>query len=102
MSARDKQQKKQDGASVSRDMTIRNQYGMHARPAALLVKTAAQYQSEITIEHKGVEVSAKSIMGLLTIEGHSGAVVKMSAQGPDAEDALNAIEELFENNFFED
>lgn len=87
---------------VSRTLEVRNQYGIHARPAALFVKTANQYSSEVRVEHKGMEVSAKSIMGLLTIEGHCGAKLTVWAEGADAEEAVEAIQQLFEQKFFED
>lgn len=90
------------GTGTTRTFEIRNQYGIHARPAALLVKTASAYRSEITIRNGDVEVSGKSIMGLLTIEGYQGVRLAVTARGPDAEQALDAIGELFEKKFFED
>ena len=87
---------------VSRRVKVTNQYGIHARPAALLVKTASGFQSDILIEKDGVAVSAKSIMGLLTMEGHQGAKLILRAEGPDAPAALDALQELFERKFFED
>jgi len=81
---------------------VLNSYGIHARPAAMFVKTANRYTSDIHVEHKGMRVSAKSIMGLLTIEGHQGAVLILEASGDDAIEALDALEELFVNKFNED
>ena len=81
---------------------IRNKLGMHARPAALFVKTAALYACSITVEKDGIEVSGKSIMGLLTIEGHQGATLRITAAGEDAEEALKALAELFESKFNEE
>ena len=86
----------------TREFTVRNQYGIHARPAALLVKTASGFASEILIEREGNSVSAKSIMGLLTLEGNHGAKLKIHATGADAGAALAALAELFEKKFFED
>lgn len=85
-------------------MTVRNQYGIHARPAALVVKTATAFTTtDITIQKAGnPPVSAKSIMGLLTIEGYKGSVMTVSARGPEAEQAVNAIQDLFDRKFFED
>lgn len=91
-----------DTETLSRDMKVLNAYGIHARPAALFVKTANRFVSEITVEHKGAKVSAKSIMGLLTIEGHHGAVLKVDACGSDAAEALDALEELFILKFNEE
>lgn len=90
-----------DGAAV-RDVKVLNQYGIHARPAALLVKTASTFRSDVMLEKDGVEVSAKSIMGLLTMEGHQGAKIRISARGDDASAAVAALADLFERKFFED
>ncbi|MFA6174026.1 MAG: HPr family phosphocarrier protein [Kiritimatiellales bacterium] len=88
--------------NISREFEVLNQYGIHARPAALLVKAAGKFKCDIFIGRKGEEVSAKSIMGLLTIEGHQGARLIVRATGTDAEAALLEIAELFENKFFEE
>lgn len=87
---------------VEETFEIRNRLGMHARPAALFVKTAALYTCVVTVEKDGIEVSGKSIMGLLTIEGHQGAMLKVTASGEDADDALRALAQLFEQKFNEE
>jgi phosphocarrier protein len=87
---------------LSREMTILNKHGMHARPAAMLIKTAGQYVSDIYIEKEGNRVSGKSIMGLLTLEMYQGSIITVHAEGPDATDALNAIEELVRSKFNEE
>ncbi len=88
--------------TIVREFKVENKYGIHARPAALLVKVAGKFTCEILIGKKGSEVSAKSIMGLLTIEGHQGANLHVHATGEDAEEAMEGIAELFEKKFFED
>ena len=88
--------------TITREFKVLNKYGIHARPAALLVKAAGKFSCDIFIGRKGEEVSAKSIMGLLTIEGHHGARLTVRVMGSDAEEALAEIAELFENKFFED
>jgi len=88
--------------TIVREFKVENKYGIHARPAALLVKVAGKFACEILIGKKGSEVSAKSIMGLLTIEGHQGAKLCVQAIGEDAEAAMEGIAELFENKFFEE
>jgi phosphocarrier protein HPr len=88
--------------TISREFKVLNKYGIHARPAALLVKTAGKFSSDIFIGRKGMEVSAKSIMGLLTIEGHEGSLINVRIVGADAEAALAEISELFEQKFFEE
>lgn len=89
-------------ASLTRDVSILNRYGIHARPAALLVKTASRFTAEIFLEKNGVKVNAKSIMGLLTIEGNHGARLRLHATGEDAAEALEALVTLFEQKFFEE
>lgn len=84
------------------DVVVQNRYGIHARPAALLVKTATRFPCEILLEKNGVKVNAKSIMGLLTLEGNHGAKLRIHATGAQAAEALVAMAELFEKKFFED
>lgn len=88
--------------TVVRNLTILNRFGIHARPAALFVKTACRFTSDILVEKDGSTVSAKSIMGLLTIEGSKGAVLRVIATGADAEEALDALDDLVKQKFFED
>ena len=95
-------QTKTGGTALTRDVSVLNRYGIHARPAALLVKTATRFACEIWLEKNGVKVNAKSIMGLLTLEGNHGAKMKIHATGADAAAALAALAELFEKKFFED
>jgi phosphocarrier protein len=87
---------------ISKELSVVNEFGIHARPAALIVQKAGEFDAEIMIEKEGVAVSAQSIMGLLTLEGYKGCLLKVSAEGADAEAALAAIEELFVNKFYED
>jgi phosphocarrier protein len=88
--------------SITKKFKVANQYGIHARPAALLVKAAGKYDCDIFIEKDGNRVSCKSIMGLMTIEGYPGSTMLVSATGADAEKAMAEIEDLFLNKFYED
>ncbi len=88
--------------TVVKKFKVENQYGIHARPAALLVKAAGKYQCDIFIEKDGNKVSCKSIMGLMTIEGYPGSTMQVTACGADAQKAMEEIEELFINKFYED
>ena len=87
---------------VERIVTIRNRAGMHARPAALLVKTAAEFESRIYIEKDSERVNGKSIMGVITLGATYNTPLKVVADGPDEAQALDAIEKLFENRFEEE
>ena len=95
-------QAKAGESALTRDVTVLNRYGIHARPAALLVKAATGFACEILLEKNGVKVNAKSIMGLLTLEGNHGAKLKIHAAGADAAAAVAALADLFERKFFED
>ncbi len=88
--------------SAVREFKILNKFGIHARPAALFVKTVSRFQSEVTVERDDLVASGKSIMGLLTLEGYQGAVLKVTATGEDCDQVLDAIGELVAKKFFED
>ncbi|WP_349632309.1 HPr family phosphocarrier protein [Desulfuromonas sp. CSMB_57] len=81
--------------------TIKNRLGLHARAAALLVQTASQFQSEITLSKDEEEVNGKSIMGILMLAAAQGSEVKVLCEGEDAAQALAAIAELIDNGFGE-
>jgi phosphocarrier protein len=86
---------------VERDLQILNKNGLHARPAAEIVKTAAKYKSEITISREELEVNGKSIMGVMMLAAEQGSMLKVKAEGPDAEQAVAAIAELVARKFGE-
>jgi phosphocarrier protein len=88
--------------TIEREFKILNKFGIHARPAALFVKTVGQFQSDVQVNKDGNLASGRSIMSLLTLEGYCGSKLKVSATGPDAEDVLNAIGDLINNKFYED
>ncbi|WP_312472782.1 phosphocarrier protein HPr [Neobacillus sp.] len=67
--------------------------GIHARPATLLVQTASKFDSEINLEFKGKKVNLKSIMGVMSLGIGQGADIKITAEGSDADHALNSLEE---------
>jgi phosphotransferase system HPr (HPr) family protein len=85
-----------------KDFTILNKLGIHARPAAQFVKTANRFQSEIRVEKDGEEVDGKSIMGLMMLAAGHGSVIAVSADGEDADAALDAIADLITRKFEED
>ena len=87
--------------NASRDVEIINPLGLHARPAAQLVKLASQYQSEITVARDGMPINAKSIMGVMMLAAEQGATINISAAGPDAEAAVDALAGLVARGFGE-
>lgn len=84
---------------MQRELKILNEEGLHARPAAILVKEANNFSSEIHVEVNGSKTNAKSIMGLMGLGLKKDAVIKLSATGDDAETAVNTLSTLIENKF---
>jgi|GEM_PF-542175 len=91
-----------DVSELSASYTIENKFGLHARPCSALVMLAGEFECEIDIEHEDVRVSAKSILGLLTLAAGPEAKVTLYAEGPDAQTALDALGKLIKDKFGED
>ena len=89
-------------AQVNRSVTICNQRGLHARAAARFVKLAFEYDAEITVTKAGASVSGRSIMGLMMLAAGPGSTVDLSATGPDAARAIDALVALITGGFNED
>jgi len=83
-------------------VTIKNRAGIHARPAALIVKKANDFDSEIFLELEDMKVNAKSIMGIITLGANYKSEININAEGNDEKEAVDAIVQLFENRFEED
>jgi phosphocarrier protein len=90
------------GQRLTRELVILNRYGLHARPAALFVKTSNRFKAEVWVEKDGEEVNGKSIMGLMMLAAGHGSKIKISASGSDAEKFLEEIEQLVAKRFHED
>ena len=84
---------------MTRQLKLLNKYGMHVRPAGLFAKTASRFDADITVEKDGNVVSGKSIMALMTLEATCGTVLKVSASGPQAQEALEELEALVNRKF---
>ncbi len=91
-----------DSNQSKKTCTVVNKLGIHARPAALFVKVANKFHSEISVEKDGEEVNGKSIMGLMMLAAAQGSKLTVSAKGTDAAAAVNELEQLFVNKFNED
>jgi phosphocarrier protein HPr len=83
----------------SRPFKVCNKTGMHCRPAASFVKMAQKFKSDIYVEKDGARVNGKSIMGLMMLAAENGATLNVSAVGPDADPALDALEFLVTHDF---
>lgn len=86
---------------VERSVEIVNKNGIHARPAAEIVKTAGKFKSHITLAREDLEVNGKSIMGVMMLAAECGSQVHLRAEGPDAQEAVEALASLITNKFGE-
>jgi len=86
---------------VESTFVIKNKLGLHARPAAIFVKKAAEFDSSIWIERDGTEVNGKSIMGLLMLACPFGCKIKIKVDGTDEKKALEELGKLIEDGFYE-
>lgn len=86
---------------AERTVTIVNKNGLHARPAAEIVKTATRFASDIVIARDELEVNGKSIMGVLMLAAECGASITLRATGPDEGAAVDAIATLITTKFGE-
>lgn len=87
---------------VETSLIITNKVGLHARPARLLVQTAAQFQSRISVQCGGKTANAKSILGVLKLGAALGDTIVLHAEGDDAEQALETLTELARRKFDEE
>lgn len=85
-----------------RSVRIPNILGLHARPAAEIVKLASRFVSEIVLAKDGLEVNGKSIMGVMMLAAECGAMLLISATGTDSQQAVEALEALVESGFDEE
>lgn len=81
---------------AARVVVIKNPQGLHARPAALFVRTANRFGSQVTVSKGRQQASGKSIMEILTLAAHAGAKVRIEASGDDAEEAVRTLGDLLE------
>ena len=90
------------GTVISRTLEIRNQRGLHARAAAKFVKLVGQFTAEVTVVKGDVKVSGSSIMGLMMLAAGQGSKLLIKCDGPDADKAMQELEELISNRFNEE
>ena len=93
---------KSDPSKASKDLTIENRNGLHARPAALFVKTSSRFHSEVWVEKDGEKFNGKSIMGLMMLAAGKGSILRITAEGDDAELVMQELESLVATRFGEE
>lgn len=84
---------------VEKTVVIQNAHGLHVRPATKLADLAGKFKSQVTIHKDGQDVSARSIIELLTLAAALGTELRIRAEGPDAVEAVDAIEKLVNSKF---
>lgn len=88
--------------AVTKELVVQNKLGVHARPAAMFVKTANRFECEIFVEKDGETVNGKSIMGMMMLAAGPGSKLQVHAKGQDAAQALVALEGLMHRKFDEE
>src|SRR6266478_2541712 len=87
---------------IEKEIPIGNRLGLHAQPAAMFVRIASRYRSEIWVSKEGEEVNGKSIMGLMMLAAGQGSKLRLRCEGPDADEAVEELEALINAKFNED
>lgn len=90
------------GEIVTKEIKVTNQLGLHARPAALVVKATTRFKSEIFLVKDGTRINAKSIMGVMMLAAEFGSTLEVEAEGVDAQEAVLAVAAVFEGKFGEE
>ena len=90
------------GQKIEKEITIINRLGLHARPAALFVRIAHRYRSEVWVEKEGEQINGKSIMGLMMLAAGQGSKLTIRCEGADADKVMEELEELIQKKFNED
>ena len=88
-------------SEITRDLVVSNKLGIHARPAAMFVKIASKFESDVFVEKDGERVNGKSIMGLMMLAAGPGSKLKLIVSGADAQQAVAEIEALLKRKFDE-
>ena len=87
---------------IEKEIAIVNRLGLHARPAAMFVRIASRYRSEVWVEKEGEQINGKSIMGLMMLAAGQGSKLTIRCEGPDADKMLEELEDLIQKKFNED
>jgi phosphocarrier protein len=87
---------------VTKEVTVLNRLGLHARPSAMFVKVCNRHKADIWVERDGEQVNGKSIMGLMMLAAGQGSKLRITCEGSDAQSAIQEIEELVQRRFDED
>lgn len=87
---------------LKKTIVIKNKLGLHARASMKLINVAGRFESDVIIKYGNAEVNAKSIMNVMALAASKGAEIQLFTNGPDEQEAMDAVSELIENRFDED
>ena len=87
---------------IEKIITVKNRAGVHARPAALIAQTSNKFACDVFMTKDGMEINAKSIMGVITMAAAYNSTITVKVDGSDEDDAMAALNALFESKFEED
>jgi len=87
---------------IEKEVTVINRLGLHARPAAMFVRIASRYRSEVWVAKEGEQINGKSIMGLMMLAAGQGSKLLIKCEGPDADKVMGELEELIQQKFNEE
>lgn len=90
-----------NGSQLTRELEVQNKMGIHARPAAMIVRVTNKFSAEVLVEKDDEQVNGKSIMGLMMLAAGKGSKVRFHVTGGDGEAMLKELEALFERKFDE-
>ncbi len=90
------------GQKIEKEITVINRLGLHARPAAMFVRIASRYRSEVWVEKEGEQINGKSIMGLMMLAAGQGSKLIIRCEGTDADKVMEELEELIQKKFNEE
>ena len=85
----------------TKELLVQNKMGIHARPAAMIVRVTNKFKAEVLVEKDEEQVNGKSIMGLMMLAAEEGSVLNIAANGPDEAEVLQSLEKLFADQFGE-
>ena len=90
------------GQQLTKELVVQNKMGIHARPAAMIVRITNKFKADVFVEKDDEQVNGKSIMGLMMLAAGHGSKLRITAEGSDAEAALRELEQLFLQKFNEE
>ena len=90
------------GQKIEKEITVINRLGLHARPAAMFVRIANRYRSEVWVEKEGEQINGNSIMGLMMLAAGQGSKLIIRCEGPDADKVMEELEDLILKKFNEE